>query len=76
MQLIMMEMLKKVRQEITSMAPRRFDGVSSIDYIGPRLVENGPNGPVIKDITELEYRPKDVLFCRLLFFSACKKFDN
>ncbi|CAA90253.1 uncharacterized protein CELE_F54C9.7 [Caenorhabditis elegans] len=76
MQLIMMEMLKKVRQEITSMAPRRFDGVSSIDYIGPRLVENGPNGPVIKDITELEYRPKDVLFYKGMVFKIEDLFDN
>ncbi|KAF1764982.1 hypothetical protein GCK72_004933 [Caenorhabditis remanei] len=61
MQTIMMEMLEKVRQEISSMSPRRFDGISSIDYVGPRLVEHGPNGPIVKDITELQYRPKEVI---------------
>uniref|UniRef100_A0A1I7V139 Uncharacterized protein n=1 Tax=Caenorhabditis tropicalis TaxID=1561998 RepID=A0A1I7V139_9PELO len=69
MQTIMMEMLDKVRQEISSMSPRRFDGTSSIDYIGPRLVEHGPNGPVVKDITELQYRPKEVLIYKGMVFN-------
>ncbi|CAI2340178.1 unnamed protein product [Caenorhabditis sp. 36 PRJEB53466] len=58
---IMMTMLKNVRQEMSQLAPHRFDGFSSIDYIGPRIVEHGPNGPTVTDIAELQYRPKEVV---------------
>ncbi|EGT59603.1 hypothetical protein CAEBREN_06899 [Caenorhabditis brenneri] len=76
MQTIMMEMLEKVRQEISSMSPRRFDGVSSIDYVGPRLVEHGPNGPIVKDITELQYRPKEVIIYKGMVFNMDELLDQ
>ncbi|EFO86156.1 hypothetical protein CRE_01940 [Caenorhabditis remanei] len=76
MQTIMMEMLEKVRQEISSMSPRRFDGISSIDYVGPRLVEHGPNGPIVKDITELQYRPKEVIIYKGMVFNMDDLLDQ
>uniref|UniRef100_A0A8R1DMJ3 Uncharacterized protein n=1 Tax=Caenorhabditis japonica TaxID=281687 RepID=A0A8R1DMJ3_CAEJA len=61
MQNIMLEMLHRVRMEMAKVASNRFDGFTSINYIGPRVVESGPNGPIITDITELAYRPKEIL---------------
>lgn len=56
-------MLNKVRREMSRLAPQRFDGISSIDYIGPRIIEHGPNGPTVTDVTELLYSPKEVIIC-------------
>ncbi|CAP22067.2 Protein CBG00559 [Caenorhabditis briggsae] len=76
MQAIMTEMLQKVRQELSSVSPRRFDGISSIDYVGPRVVENGPNGPVVKDITELQYSPKEVIIYKGVVFKMDDLLDQ